>query len=76
MYLSIITNSILSHDVAMPLTLQIANIGSNPVNLKISLQGYVSKNLAGSTKTVLTSGNILDENSFLEPKKVNIFPLL
>lgn len=52
------------------LKIKIANIGSIPVNLKISLQGYVSKNLAGSTKTVLTSGNILDENTFAAPKKI------
>ncbi|AES81080.2 putative non-reducing end alpha-L-arabinofuranosidase [Medicago truncatula] len=52
------------------LKIKIANLGNNQVNLKISLQGYVSKNLAGSTKTVLASQNILDENSFTEPKKI------
>jgi len=59
----------------MQLISQIANMRKTQVDLKISIHGFASKNLKGSTKTVLT-GNELDENSFAEPKKVNIFPLL
>jgi len=42
------------------------------VNLKISIDGLEpnSLQLSGSTKTVLTSGNVMDENSFSQPKKV------
>ncbi|KAL5059093.1 hypothetical protein RYX36_030697 [Vicia faba] len=49
---------------------KIANIGNNKVKLKISLDGFGSKFGTASTKTVLTSKNALDENSFLDPKKI------
>lgn len=53
------------------------NFGSDTVNLKIAVDGLDpnSVKLSGSTKTVLTSGNVMDENSFKEPEKVlNMFP--
>lgn len=48
------------------------NFGSNPIDLKISVSGLDprSEKLSGSTKTVLTSTNLMDENSFNEPNKV------
>lgn len=60
--------------------LQIVNFGSNKVNLKISVDGLEpnSVGLFGSTQTTLTSTNLMDENSFKDPKKVRgyaIFPL-
>lgn len=61
----------------MHLILQVANIGNNQVKLKISLEGFGNKIQTASTKTVLTSRNAFDENSFLNPKKVHhLFPLL
>lgn len=55
------------------------NFGTTAVNLKISLDGLEpnSLQLSGSTKTVLTSANVMDENSFSQPKKVpqaSLFP--
>ena len=49
------------------------NFGTNIVNLKIVVDGLEpnSINLSKSTKTVLTSTNLMDENSFNEPKKVS-----
>ncbi|KAK8609138.1 hypothetical protein V6N13_025445 [Hibiscus sabdariffa] len=48
------------------------NFGSNSVNLQISVGGLDpnSVKLSGSTKTILTSANLMDENSFNEPQKV------
>ncbi|XVF56344.1 hypothetical protein PTKIN_Ptkin06aG0112100 [Pterospermum kingtungense] len=48
------------------------NFGSDPISLKISVSGLdpSSEKLSGSTKTILTSTNLMDENSFNEPKKV------
>ncbi|KAE8683541.1 Alpha-L-arabinofuranosidase 2 [Hibiscus syriacus] len=50
------------------------NFGSNSVNLQISVGGMDpnSVKLSGSTKTILTSAGVMDENSFNEPKK--LFP--
>ncbi|KAK7377980.1 hypothetical protein VNO80_03416 [Phaseolus coccineus] len=52
--------------------IKVVNFGTSAVNLKISLEGLEpnSLQLSGSTKTVLTSGNVMDENSFSQPKKV------
>ncbi|XP_043691447.1 alpha-L-arabinofuranosidase 1-like [Telopea speciosissima] len=52
--------------------IKIVNFGGNTVNLKISVNGLDlnSIGLFGATKTVLTSNNLMDENSFKEPKKV------
>lgn len=51
---------------------QLVNVGSSTVNLKIFIDGLeINTNpLLGSTKTLLTSNNMMDENSFNEPKKV------
>lgn len=48
------------------------NFRNNTVSLKISITGLEQNSIQalGSTKTVLTSGNVMDENSFKEPKKV------
>ncbi|XP_035544801.1 alpha-L-arabinofuranosidase 1-like isoform X2 [Juglans regia] len=55
------------------LRIKIVNFGNDTVNLKISVDGLEPNStiqLSGSTKTVLTSGNPMDENSFNEPTKV------
>lgn len=54
------------------MTLQIVNFGSDTVNLKIAVNGLDlnTVRLSGSTKTVFTSSNLMDENSFNEPTKV------
>ncbi|KAI5317021.1 hypothetical protein L3X38_036728 [Prunus dulcis] len=54
------------------LRIKIVNLGTNIVNLKIVVDGLEpnSINLSESTKTVLTSTNVMDENSLNEPKKV------
>lgn len=54
------------------LRIKVVNFQSNTVSLKISINGLEKNSiqLFGSTKTVLTSGNLMDENSFKEPKKV------
>ncbi|XP_023539636.1 alpha-L-arabinofuranosidase 1-like [Cucurbita pepo subsp. pepo] len=54
------------------LRIKVVNFGSNNVNLKISvnnLNGY-SIRKSGSSQTVLTSANLMDENSLNNPKKV------
>jgi hypothetical protein len=54
---------------------QIVNLGSDTVNLKISVSGLSSSiNALGSSSTVMTSSNLMDENSFSNPTKVQ--PLL
>ncbi|XP_073114418.1 alpha-L-arabinofuranosidase 1 isoform X2 [Elaeis guineensis] len=53
------------------LKIKIVNFGNDIVNLKISVAGLQNAvNSVGSTKTVLTSSNLMDENSFEEPNKV------
>ncbi|KAK9951266.1 hypothetical protein M0R45_006721 [Rubus argutus] len=61
-----------SEDQKTYLRIKIVNFGSNLVNLRIHINGLESDSisLSGSTKTVLTSKNVMDENSFNEPKKV------
>ena len=52
-------------------SVQIVNFGPHAVRVGISttrLEASVSA--VGSTVTVLTSGNVMDENSFSHPKKV------
>ncbi|WOL17114.1 alpha-L-arabinofuranosidase 1 [Canna indica] len=52
------------------LKIKIVNFGSDYVTLKISVKGLEAAiNSLGST-TVLTSSNLMDENSFANPKKV------
>lgn len=48
------------------------------MNLKISVQGLDlnSKSAASSKKTVLTSTNLMDENSFAQPNKVPKSPFV
>ncbi|XP_052136084.1 alpha-L-arabinofuranosidase 1-like [Oryza glaberrima] len=58
-----------THDIF--LRIKIINFGPNAVNLTISSRGLqAGVNTAKSTVTVLTSDNLLDENSFAEPNKV------
>ncbi|XP_022766566.1 alpha-L-arabinofuranosidase 1 isoform X2 [Durio zibethinus] len=61
-----------SEDDQTYIRIKVVNFGSNSVNLKISFSGldpnYVK--LSGSTMTILTSTNLMDENSFKEQKKV------
>lgn len=47
-------------------------MGKSPINVKITLKGIESSNVAKATKTVLTSANAFDENSFAYPKKVHL----
>ncbi|KAG5072051.1 hypothetical protein JHK86_007262 [Glycine max] len=54
------------------LKIKVANVGSNQINFKISLNGFESSNATKATKTVLTSKNALDENSLANP--TNIVP--
>lgn len=57
---------------------QIVNFGNASINLKISVVGLGSKQVrsVGSTKTILTSSNLKDENSYKEPNKVHHHSLL
>ncbi|TVU27137.1 hypothetical protein EJB05_29719 [Eragrostis curvula] len=51
--------------------LRVVNFGSDPVSLTISTSGLeASVNALGSTATVMTSSNVMDENSFSNPNKV------
>ncbi|XP_062166491.1 alpha-L-arabinofuranosidase 1-like [Alnus glutinosa] len=61
-----------SNDSKNYLRIKIVNFGSDNVTLKVRVDGLGpnSIQLSGSTKTVLTSDNLMDENSFKTPKKV------
>ncbi|KAF6163868.1 hypothetical protein GIB67_024723 [Kingdonia uniflora] len=54
------------------LRIKIVNFGSNSVSVKISVDGLASNSIDsfGSTKTILASVNLMDENSFQAPNKV------
>ncbi|KAK7396087.1 hypothetical protein VNO78_16834 [Psophocarpus tetragonolobus] len=53
------------------LRIKVVNFGTTTESLNIYINGLNSDvHQYGSTKTVLTSTNVMDENSFLEPKKV------
>ncbi|KAJ1397021.1 Glycosyl hydrolase, all-beta [Sesbania bispinosa] len=53
------------------LRIKVVNLASKAVDLKISIEGLdPSVHLYQSTKTVLTSSNVMDENSFSQPNKV------
>ncbi|XP_073140710.1 alpha-L-arabinofuranosidase 1-like [Henckelia pumila] len=72
---SLITSAILWKDLKSSqsyLRIKVVNFGSNNVTLQISINGLEpnSLKLSGSTKTELKSSNLMDENSFREPKKV------
>ncbi|KGN59403.1 alpha-L-arabinofuranosidase 1 [Cucumis sativus] len=57
------------------LRIKIVNFGSKQVSLKISVNGLNAYSIrkTGSSQTVLTSVNLMDENSLNNPKKV--FPV-
>nr|CAD1817330.1 unnamed protein product [Ananas comosus var. bracteatus] len=60
-----------SEDNNSYLKIKIVNFGNDTVNLKISVSGLQqSVNSLGSSQTVLTSSNVMDENSFDHPNKV------
>ncbi|MED6211294.1 aspartate-semialdehyde dehydrogenase-like protein [Stylosanthes scabra] len=52
--------------------IKVVNFDANTVNLHISFDGLDPNkvHLSGSTKTLLTSSSLTDENSFSQPKKV------
>ncbi|KAI3446535.1 hypothetical protein Pfo_003200 [Paulownia fortunei] len=54
------------------LRIKVVNFGSNRVSLNVSADGLDQNSIeaAGSTTTTLTSNNVMDENSFIEPKRV------
>ncbi|KAL3841122.1 hypothetical protein ACJIZ3_025713 [Penstemon smallii] len=56
----------------MYLRIKVVNFGSSSVDIQISIAGIDSNLLKsiGSTKTELTSSNLMDENSFQVPNKV------
>lgn len=55
------------------MTLQVANLDKKAVIIEISIEGLESSvSFSKLTKTVLTSSNPMDENSFSEPNKVLI----
>ncbi|XP_054784668.1 alpha-L-arabinofuranosidase 1-like [Prosopis cineraria] len=50
---------------------KVVNFNNNPTTLKITFNGLDSSvKLSKATKTVLTSSNVKDENSFEEPTKI------
>nr|XP_043636018.1 alpha-L-arabinofuranosidase 1-like [Erigeron canadensis] len=55
------------------LRVKVVNYGSNKVNLKITFEGSDSHliDYSKSSKTVLSSTNVMDENSFQTPTKVS-----
>ncbi|KAL0359689.1 UNVERIFIED_CONTAM: Alpha-L-arabinofuranosidase 1 [Sesamum angustifolium] len=71
---SIIASAITWKDTAdnKHLRIKVVNFGSNSVILQISIVGLEVNSLQsfGSTKTELTSSNVMDENSFQVPNKV------
>ncbi|XP_019429257.1 PREDICTED: alpha-L-arabinofuranosidase 1-like [Lupinus angustifolius] len=60
-----------SEDNQNYIRIKVVNFGVTPENLLICVSGLNSTvRHLGSTKTVLTSSNLMDENSFLDPIKV------
>ncbi|KAL3819656.1 hypothetical protein ACJIZ3_005561 [Penstemon smallii] len=61
-----------TQDNNLYLRIKVVNFGSNSVTLQISIDGLEMNSLQalGSTKTELTSGNLMSENSFEVPNKV------
>ncbi|KAK6147804.1 hypothetical protein DH2020_018716 [Rehmannia glutinosa] len=59
-------------DNKMHLRIKVVNFGSNIVTLQVSIEGLEVNSMqsVGSTKTVLTSSGVMDENSFQVPNKV------
>jgi len=54
--------------------LQAVNFGANSENMQVLVTGLDPNvmRVSGSKKTVLTSTNVMDENSFSQPEKVKI----
>ncbi|KAL3632611.1 aspartate-semialdehyde dehydrogenase-like protein [Castilleja foliolosa] len=54
------------------LRIKVVNFGSNSVTLQLSIDGLEVNSLqaTGSSKSVLTSSNVMDENSFQVPNKI------
>ncbi|KAF8043721.1 hypothetical protein BT93_A1898 [Corymbia citriodora subsp. variegata] len=63
-----------SEDKKTYIKIKIVNFGSRSVNLRICIRRLIRHSIrkSGSTKTVLTSANLMDENSFAEPRKYMI----
>nr|GMD43060.1 alpha-L-arabinofuranosidase 1-like [Ipomoea batatas] len=61
-----------SEDNQEYLRIKAVNFGGKNVTLKFTIDGFEENSiqLLGSAKTVLTSSNVMDENSFNEPTKV------
>ncbi|KAK4485616.1 hypothetical protein RD792_008259 [Penstemon davidsonii] len=61
-----------TQDNNLYLRIKVVNFGSNSVTLQISIDGLEMNSLQaiGSTKTELTSSNLMSENSFEVPNKV------
>ncbi|KAJ1392385.1 Glycosyl hydrolase, all-beta [Sesbania bispinosa] len=60
-----------SQDGKNYLRVKVVNFGNETENFRISINGLHSEvQQFGSTKIVLTSSNVMDENSFSEPKKI------
>ncbi|KAF3327213.1 alpha-L-arabinofuranosidase 1-like protein [Carex littledalei] len=60
-----------SSDNSSYLKIKIVNFGSDTMNIKISVSGLSSSvNALGSSTTVMTSSNVMDENSFSNSTKV------
>ncbi|GLT77817.1 hypothetical protein SLA2020_493740 [Shorea laevis] len=60
-----------SEDSETYLRIKVVNLGNSSVNLNINVNGLdTNSKLIGSTKTVLSSTNLMDENSFMQPEKV------
>ncbi|XP_060174643.1 alpha-L-arabinofuranosidase 1-like isoform X1 [Lycium barbarum] len=52
------------------LRIKVVNFGSSIETLTIAISG-LEKEIAGATTTILTSTNVMDENSFADPKKIS-----
>ncbi|XP_055808624.1 alpha-L-arabinofuranosidase 1-like [Solanum dulcamara] len=54
------------------LRIKVVNFGSSRVTLSISISGLEnSLQSCDATKTILTSSNVMDENSFTDPEKIS-----
>ncbi|XP_027351122.1 alpha-L-arabinofuranosidase 1-like [Abrus precatorius] len=60
-----------SQDKKNYIRIKVVNFGSDTEKFRISINGLSSKvQQSGSTKIVLTSSNVMDENSFSQPNKI------
>ncbi|PKI58955.1 alpha-L-arabinofuranosidase 1 [Punica granatum] len=70
---SVVASAILwknSKDNKEYIRIKAVNFGSSSVKLNITVNGLDPNSLSGSSKTVLTSTKVMDENSFGQPNKV------